>query len=152
MHELDGYARFDEALSSTGTKPALDLAALRLRTCKSDHDTCRYEGQDQPTLPTRVIDVGESSSVHSPRLLETNGMRGQYLTLSYYRGKAGNFTTSSENHKSLLEKIPEENLPRTIREAIAVTKALGQTYLWIDAICIIQDSTEDKLREITVID
>jgi hypothetical protein len=79
-------------------------------------------------------------------------MRGQYLTLSYYRGKAGNFTTSSENHKSLLEKIPEENLPRTIREAIAVTKALGQTYLWIDAICIIQDSTEDKLREITVID
>lgn len=36
-----------------------------------------------------------------------------------------------------------ETLPKTLRDAIIVSRALGLQYLWIDAICIIQDSPED---------
>ncbi|KAH9878008.1 hypothetical protein J1614_003225 [Plenodomus biglobosus] len=41
--------------------------------------------------------------------------------------------------------IPEERLgsSSTFREAIAATRALGYRYLWIDSLCIIQDSASD---------
>lgn len=34
-------------------------------------------------------------------------------------------------------------LPRTIQDAIEVTRELKQRHLWVDAICIIQDSLSD---------
>ncbi|KAI9070264.1 hypothetical protein FKP32DRAFT_1586274 [Trametes sanguinea] len=40
------------------------------------------------------------------------------------------------------------NLPQTIRDAIHVTHALGINFLWTDALCIIQDSPQDKHREL----
>ncbi|KAK5655562.1 hypothetical protein OQA88_5493 [Cercophora sp. LCS_1] len=40
-------------------------------------------------------------------------------------------------------------LPQTIKDAIKVTRRLGIRYLWIDALCIIQEGDEtDKLREV----
>jgi hypothetical protein len=46
--------------------------------------------------------------------------------------------------------FPSRNsfLPRTIRDAILLTRALGFQYLWIDALCIIQDSPLDKAADI----
>lgn len=35
------------------------------------------------------------------------------------------------------------DLPQTLQDAITVTRALGQRYVWIDALCIIQDSPDD---------
>lgn len=34
-------------------------------------------------------------------------------------------------------------LPKTIQDAISVTRRLVFDYLWVDALCIIQDSKED---------
>lgn len=42
----------------------------------------------------------------------------------------------------------DNTLPGTLRDAIKVTRKLGLRYLWIDALCIFQDSDEDKGREI----
>jgi len=38
-------------------------------------------------------------------------------------------------------------LPQTFRDAISVVRSAGQKYLWIDSLCIIQDSSEDWARE-----
>jgi len=38
-------------------------------------------------------------------------------------------------------------MPKTFRDALQVTKALGYRYLWIDALCIIQDDLEDVGKE-----
>jgi hypothetical protein len=46
------------------------------------------------------------------------------------------------------QAIPFHALPRTIQDSISVTYQLGFNYLWIDAFCIIQDSPEDKAREL----
>lgn len=53
-------------------------------------------------------------------------------------------------HASLEEfkvLIPEGQLPGKYLDAIRVAKALGFRYIWIDSLCIIQDSSEDWERE-----
>lgn len=43
--------------------------------------------------------------------------------------------------------IPEDELSRTFRDAVQITRALGCRYLWIDSLCIVQDDTRDWERE-----
>ena len=38
------------------------------------------------------------------------------------------------------------SLPRTIRDSITFTDRIGETYLWVDSLCIVQDD-EDEKRE-----
>ncbi|KAK4443766.1 hypothetical protein QBC34DRAFT_262980, partial [Podospora aff. communis PSN243] len=42
--------------------------------------------------------------------------------------------------ESFLRGIPVDSLPRTFQHAIAVVRSLGMQYLWIDSLCIVQDS------------
>ncbi|KAH6718353.1 hypothetical protein BKA61DRAFT_599503 [Leptodontidium sp. MPI-SDFR-AT-0119] len=39
--------------------------------------------------------------------------------------------------------IDLKSLPKTLRDAIEVTRSLSFPFIWIDALCIIQDSTPD---------
>ncbi|KXH27604.1 hypothetical protein CSAL01_00771 [Colletotrichum salicis] len=38
-------------------------------------------------------------------------------------------------------------LPKTYRDTISILKRLGLRYLWIDSLCIIQDSVDDWRKE-----
>lgn len=99
-------------------------------------------------LPTRVIDVGtESHSV--PKLFQpTSVMYEKYITLSYCWGRPQFLTTLSSNIQAHFEGLEESTLPQTFVDAIKITRLLGFRYIWIDALCIIQDSMEDKAVEI----
>ncbi|KAB5585192.1 heterokaryon incompatibility protein-domain-containing protein [Coniochaeta sp. 2T2.1] len=43
--------------------------------------------------------------------------------------------------------IPVAVLPRTLRDAIYITRELGVPYLWVDSICIVQDDDSDWQAE-----
>ena len=47
-----------------------------------------------------------------------------------------------------MKGICEVDQPKTIRDAVKVTRAIGLDFLWVDSYCIIQDSAEDKDKEI----
>ena len=64
-----------------------------------------------------------------------------YVALSYVWGAAGakGLNLKHANLAELSERIPPERLPKTIADAITVTRRLGLRYIWIDSLCIIQD-------------
>lgn len=115
------------------------LARTWLKRCKEEHPACQRS--DNPSLPKRVIDV-EFDTMHSPRLYESQGETAPYLALSYCWGKKGNLTTTPSTLVERTRGIPWDILPTTFQEAITLTRKLGFRYIWIDALCIIQDDSD----------
>ncbi|KAF2022578.1 HET-domain-containing protein, partial [Setomelanomma holmii] len=100
--------------------------------------------------PTRVIDVGSPS--RGPRLYRSEGEVASYVALSYCWGKPSDGTlkplvTTRSNFSDHVASIPLDTVPITLRQAIEVTRALEIQYLWIDALCILQDDQADWVRE-----
>lgn len=113
-----------------------------IATCDSKHQRCRSE--QVPQLPARIIDIGSVSSPHNVNLVETSdGDRAPYIALSHCWGKSNSFITTKDNIEQMKKVIPIEKAPATFQHAIAVSRALGIRYLWIDSLCIIQGDLED---------
>lgn len=100
-------------------------------------------------LPKRLIDVGKEGSDILPRLHETRiNESAQYVALSYcWGGKHGSITTK-ETLESHIQELPLEKLSKTIVDAITITRGLGIRYLWVDALCIVQDNLDDMISQI----
>lgn len=47
--------------------------------------------------------------------------------------------------------IPISELPKTIQDALTVTRKIGLRFLWVDCLCIVQDDPEDTAKEISQI-
>ncbi|KAF5702828.1 hypothetical protein FGLOB1_9414 [Fusarium globosum] len=96
-------------------------------------------------LPTRVISVGNDKV--SPRLVVTEpNQQAHYAALSHcWGGKTPTMTTVS-NLEAYTVSLPKD-LPRTFLDALKVARALEIPYIWIDSLCIIQDSPEDWKHE-----
>ncbi|KAK0099601.1 hypothetical protein ONS96_008101 [Cadophora gregata f. sp. sojae] len=116
--------------------------AAWIQNCESKHIHCRLP--EASILPSRVIDFGVLESFDDIKLVLGHGISAQYLALSYCWG-AG--TTMIQSTSSSLarwtEGIPWQQLPKTFQDAITLTRKLGIQYLWIDAVCIVQDDTQD---------
>ncbi|KFY45755.1 hypothetical protein V494_00801 [Pseudogymnoascus sp. VKM F-4513 (FW-928)] len=111
--------------------------------CLANHAKCSYS---EGLLPTKVIDVGSTSQ--DPFLYITNGENGQYVTLSHCWGGSSPITTTTKTIGARMSGFSIDTVPKTFREAILVTRELGVRYLWIDSLCIIQDSHEDWEHEV----
>ncbi|KAK0672602.1 heterokaryon incompatibility protein-domain-containing protein [Cercophora samala] len=124
------------------------LAKDWLSECVTSHETCNQDDA-QYVLPRRLLDISDSDHV---RLINTLHQelhpRTAYVALSYCWGKQGNLCTITTNLKQHTAGIPMLSLPSTIRDAVIACKHLGQRYLWVDALCIIQDNLHDKMAQI----
>ncbi|TBU27627.1 heterokaryon incompatibility protein-domain-containing protein [Dichomitus squalens] len=129
-----------------GTTKSLALAKQSLDECIYTHNSCPRPLALPPFLPTRLIDC---SNVAHPRLIATDGTRGSYAALSYVWGEPQPHSTTVSNLETYLNFIDPEHLPQTILDAIHTTHEIGLDYLWADTLCIIQDSPEDKGRELS---
>lgn len=78
------------------------------------------------------------------RLHETKpDEKASYCALSHRWGNLDYSKTTEANLAVYRQNIPYNNLPKTFKDAILLTIKLGFTYLWIDALCIIQDNFLD---------
>lgn len=103
--------------------------------------------RQKPRLPTRVIDVRPTPKLDSVKVVETNQLQNplaQYITLSHVWGdKKYHFQILESNKRRMMMTIQDEELPRTYKDAVTITRKLGITYLWIDSLCIIQDGPQE---------
>jgi hypothetical protein len=101
-------------------------------------------------LPSRVVEVGLAADPRA-RLIETNGLRGDYCALSYCwapRSPRDNQNTLLQTTiEQFKESLPLDALPKPILEAIEVTRRIGVPYLWVDRLCILQDDRVDQQNE-----
>lgn len=127
-----------------------------LSECLLRHPECARDLEFSPpigclespvALPTRVIDVGPIDSTPQPRLFESQGAQGVYIALSHCWGKLRILTTTTENYRRHQAGVEFFALSKTFRDAINITRRLGVRYLWIDSLCIIQDSRADWQTE-----
>lgn len=101
-------------------------------------------GSRKPTrLPPRVLDLRLYASEGKLRLYDTAESKGTYACLSYCWGAKNPCMTTKDTLVSNVDNIPWSSLPQTYKDAVQVTSALGISFLWIDALCIIQGDLKD---------
>ncbi|TVY49178.1 hypothetical protein LCER1_G007496, partial [Lachnellula cervina] len=98
-------------------------------------------------LPTRVIDVGLDLDAPKVRVFETKGLQGAWVALSHCWGRIARLVTETSNLYERTQGIALSDLPNTFLDAIKITRKLGYRYLWIDSLCILQDSHQDWVDE-----
>ncbi|KAJ8105587.1 hypothetical protein OPT61_g10085 [Boeremia exigua] len=139
----------------TGSPSSLKVAKDWLDQCVAAGKSpmgIRNEGSGAssflPERPTRLLEIlgprGSDPRLSTVRLINTHGGAYPYAALSYcWGGIAGAWLTNTTTITQHLRGIKRSDLPATINDAIDVAAALGIGYIWVDALCIIQDSQED---------
>jgi Heterokaryon incompatibility protein (HET) len=138
--DLFGEARLREDICDTS------LFCQWLSFCETNHKHPKYQATGE--LNFRLIDLYDSC------LVEWKGPATQlprYFVLSYIWGTSRQrVMLNRENYSRLHQKgvINKLNFNNTIRDALELVQEMGERYVWIDALCIIQDDGEDKTAQI----
>lgn len=94
----------------------------------------------------RLIDVQELRIVE---FRQVNFKSLEYATLSYVWGGSQQNALVRANVGDLQAPGSLANVPKSIHDAISITRDLSIPFLWVDRLCIIQDSDEDKSFQIS---
>jgi hypothetical protein len=123
---------------TTGPSSPYNFEDVRtwIQNCTKAHPKCPKA--EDTILPTRLIDVGSHEGRDPSLVITDNKALGKYLALSYCWGSSKPFVTTADNINSHLAQIPLASLPKTMQDAITITRNIGMQYLWIDALCILQ--------------
>jgi hypothetical protein len=123
-----------------------------MRQCK-DHPICltaMKENLDSYKYPTRLIDVSTKASMGKVHLCDDfsgDSSRVPYAALSHCWGTAEFKCLKIASYNDFKDGVAAAGLALTFRGAIEVTRRLGLKYLWIDSLCIKQDSPDDWQSE-----
>lgn len=138
--------------------PSFDVSLLRswLQGCAKVHKGLCFERAPQQavaerSLPEefRVIDVQSMNILKMPGPL-------RYVALSYMWQQEGPDDIQLELSNTAQLETPgglsNVSLPTIISDTISLCRDLGETYLWIDRLCIVQDDAGSKHKQIQRMD
>ncbi|KAE8162042.1 heterokaryon incompatibility protein-domain-containing protein [Aspergillus tamarii] len=138
--------RVEPTLSSTvrsGGRTS-GLARHWMKICDESHMSCKRTAS---VLPTRVIQLQIMYEGLRAKLVITNGEVDQYAALSHRWSSSTSLTVTTDNLEQLKKGINLSELSRTFREAFEIAAGVGLQYIWIDALCILQNDAQDWARE-----
>jgi hypothetical protein len=125
-----------------------------LRLCKRWKDHCIefHNGVcDKIKVPKistiRLVDVTLKCIAHLPATVP-------WVALSYCWGGPQEHSLRKDNlaDYGTPGALTEEKLPPVIFDALITTSALGERYVWIDSLCIVQDDELDKAKYLSIMD
>lgn len=131
------------------------VGRIWLSECERHHGTrCSQHGWDvamRKPMSLRAIDVHNLCLTEIEKPSEC-----RFVSLSYVWGGARTLRLQYSNIDSLKVKNGLlkyiNDLPRTILDAIVVVKAIGERWLWVDSICILQEETQEAHEQIASMD
>lgn len=130
----------------------LETSLLWYWECKTAHLDCWKD--ESAKLPTRLLDIRDTKP--SGLIYLTDETRsGQYAALSYVWGglKPPPSAVTLVCNKADRERgVVFTDFPQCYQDAVRVAQKLELSYLWIDALCIIQDDKADWDRESAAMD
>ena len=135
---------------SPGSMSSMRWVQHQLQNCRESHEKCRKRRGLVLPMPTRLIAVKIPGNidVHLEEL--DRGRTESYVALTYCWGSdQKSIMTTQANLLERLQNISFETFPQTIKDAIVVTRTLRYKYLWVDALCIVQDDEKDRAQEIS---
>jgi hypothetical protein len=103
-------------------------------------------------MPTRLINLDVSNPRSHTRIRLVNSsaksLGSVYAALSYCWGGDQKLKLTKANYSQLFENIEFASLPLTLQDAVIVAAKFDILYLWVDALCIIQDDEADVGHEL----
>ncbi|KAL4897584.1 heterokaryon incompatibility protein-domain-containing protein [Aspergillus ambiguus] len=133
--------------NNLATSPEVSIDGLAevqhwVSSCRSSHSACINQCELEP--PIRVLDLGTVDQNQRIRLCEPKISGEPYSTLSHcWNFHDGITTTKGRFHEYTTLGIEVPQLPQPVQVAIQVLRYLKIRYLWVDALCIIQDDDND---------
>lgn len=134
----------------------VSIGAMWLHECEQQHGTkCSEHGwsvvMQKPSF-LRLIDVQDNCIVE---VAEPEKCR--FVALSYVWGGAQHLQLQRHNKAELMAKnglnTYRSAISQTILDAMIVVQGIGERYLWVDSMCILQDDDDpEKLEQINRMD
>lgn len=143
-------ALIEQPYSARRRPETVDYGLLRswYSACDKKHGpACAKIFEATPKILPRVIDVEK-------RCLKQADSSDAWVCLSYVWGTANTLCLRRQNEQyfHIEGSLTVELLPAMIEDTLQLTQGLGWRYLWVDALCIIQDDDIDKARFISQMD
>lgn len=122
------------------------LIKLWLSRCEKNHSLCFQRNKD--IHPPGLILIDAENMCLFPVAI---GSFVRYIALSYVWGDVIQPTL----RKAVLEmwtsdgQLRDMEFPQTIRDAIKLVRMIGYRYIWVDALCIVQDDAASRHGQIS---
>lgn len=126
------------------SQKALQWVKTRLEICSGSHPICPPV-MDRP-FPKRILAFEKTSGgdiIVKVMNVGPGDKMGIYATLSHCWGVELPCVLTTDNLRSRQHGIPWMELPQTFQDAIQYCLELQISYLWVDALCIMQNDPED---------
>ena len=164
----DQVLRANSHNNSTELSPVYQRATNLLGACLEQHSDCRKgresygstpsrpEKLQETDIPTRLLHISKANEqVHLIELSDlTPDERASictqgFVSLSYCWGMDQPVKLLKNTLATFKQGLENNALPKTLQDAIWVTTMLGLNYIWIDCLCIVQDDSTDKQKEVS---
>ncbi|KAH0434127.1 hypothetical protein CcaCcLH18_05451 [Colletotrichum camelliae] len=120
-----------------------------IRSCADNHTLCKIQST---FIPTRLLKLDTTGGKRDFRLIVREEVEpgSDYVALSHCWGTKcwdPDLTLGASTLTDLSRGKPLSCLPKTFKDAFMAVERLGLQYIWIDRLCILQDSEADWNRE-----
>ncbi|RBR11207.1 uncharacterized protein FIESC28_09091 [Fusarium coffeatum] len=119
-----------------------------LSICDNSHTACKDPSNAQSARPTWLIDIQDQCIVQG-------NAQGRYIALSYTWSDVMGLPKDVEPLQLTISNVHEmktpgalrkeaSKLPNVIKDAMELTSGMGERWLWVDRLCIVQDGPQKK--------
>jgi Heterokaryon incompatibility protein (HET) len=111
-----------------------------------NHKSCESTLEDRRP-PKRLLSVGDETQDLKLIEIASNSRNIEWAALSYCWGVEPSLKLNMRTMSKLKDGVSVGTLDATIMDAILVTRALGLSYIWIDALCVNQEKGVKEWEE-----